>query len=295
MTRNPSSSSAEAFAKEGVEVVKGDLDHKESLKAAFTGANAIFAVTDFWTHFRNPDNGPKAEAAGRTINEYAMDLEIAQGMNIAEVAASPEVMKTLERFVFSSLSEVRKWSKGKYTNVYHFDGKATIVNNVKSQLPELAARMSTVLIGHYVTNWKVFDVMAPRKKPDGSWVTQKPEGAESKIPFVCTERDTGAFVKALILDLPPGKQLLGVSEAMTWPEWMRIWGEHQGVKAGFEQVSMEAFLSDVPDVLKKELAESYQFNAEFGWDGGDPDVLKIEDVSIHMISNPGTRADMKLA
>ncbi|MBE7182287.1 MAG: NmrA family NAD(P)-binding protein [Terriglobus roseus] len=279
ITRNPSGASAKKYADQGAELVKGDLDDEASLARAFAGAHAIFSVTDFWQHFSNPANAEKARNVGRTINEYAYDLEVAQGLRIARAAASAEVAATLERFVFSSLSEARRWSGGKYEALFHFDGKAEVVNRIRSAMPGLAARMSCVQIGHYVTNWKGFDVMAPKRQPDGSYLVLKPEPAETQVPFVCTQRDTGAFVKALVLDLPPGKTLLGVSEFMTWPEWMRLWGDHLGVKAGFAQVPMEEFLKNVPEALKAELSQSYQYAAEFGWDGGDPDVMRVEDVS----------------
>ncbi|KAF2096457.1 putative hscarg dehydrogenase [Rhizodiscina lignyota] len=279
ITRNPSSAAAQDFAAKGAEIVKGELDDKASLVAAFTGANAIFAVTDFWAHFGNADNAAKAEAAGKTINEYAYDLEVVQGINMAEAAASPEVFKTLERFVFSSLAEVRKWTGGKYKWVWHFDSKAEIVNYIKEKLPELDARSSFVQIGHYMTNWKLFPAMAPQKQPDGSFLVQKPEAPECLIPWVATERDTGAFVKALV-EMPAGKQIIGVSEYMTWPEWTKLWGRVLGVEAKFVQLPMDQFLSDVPEVLKRELYESFAFNAEFGWTGGDPDVLKPTDLPV---------------
>jgi hypothetical protein len=49
---------------------------------------------------------------------------------------------------------------------------------------------------------------------------------------VVPQRDTGPFVKALV-DVPPGKDLLVVSQNMTSPEWMTLWGDILGVKAGF--------------------------------------------------------------
>ncbi len=41
------------------------------------------------------------------------------------------------------------------------------------------------------------------------------------MPFGVPYKDTGAFVKSLF-DLPPGMNLLGVSEQMTWPEWTKL-------------------------------------------------------------------------
>lgn len=151
------------MATRGAEIVRGDLEDKTSLIAAFKGAHAIFTVTDFWTPFRDQKNFTKADEAGKTINEYAYDVEVRQGRNVAEAAAEPSVLQTLEHFVFSALSDVRKWSKGKDTWAYHFDSKAKIVEYIRQDSPELDKRMSTVQMGHYVTNWRTTPALAPQK------------------------------------------------------------------------------------------------------------------------------------
>lgn len=48
LTRNASAASAQALTAEGVEMVAADVDDLSSLQRAFEGADAIFAVTDFW-------------------------------------------------------------------------------------------------------------------------------------------------------------------------------------------------------------------------------------------------------
>ena len=53
LTRDPNSEKARALAALGAEVVKGDVDDVESMKAAFSGAYGVFGVTFFWEHF-NP-------------------------------------------------------------------------------------------------------------------------------------------------------------------------------------------------------------------------------------------------
>lgn len=159
ITRDPSKPNAQALTVKGVEVVKADIEDKASLIQAFTGAHAIFAVTDFWAFVRDPE---AAKAAGKRINEYAYDREVQQGQNIADAAADPAVLKTLQRFVYSSLSNVRKWSRGKYTLVYHFDSKAQVVEYIKNRHPDLNARTSTVQIGEYADNWRN-PALAPHK------------------------------------------------------------------------------------------------------------------------------------
>ena len=94
------------------------------------------------------------------MNEFCFDLEVQQGKNISNAAAK---VKTLERYVCSSLSDVKKWSNGKYTWVYHFDSKAKVVEYIKDELPELAKKMSVLQIGLYTTHWQAAPFLAPQK------------------------------------------------------------------------------------------------------------------------------------
>ena len=277
ITRNPSSTAAQSLAEKGVEILKGDLDDKQSLLPAFEGASVVFSNTDFFGHLfaaiaSNDITG------GRTPNEYAFDREVEQGINIAEAAASPEVLKTLKRFVLSSLSDTRKWSNGKYTYAYHNNAKAEMIRVIQKRMPELAQRMSTVQIGHYVTNWRASPLMAPQKQPDGSFVVQRTFSPTYRMPYVVAHEDTGPFVKALV-DLPSATNLLGVSEHMTVPEWTKLWGGVMGVKAVYKQVSEEEFFKGVPEPLAKELGETFAYVEEFGYTGGDPEVVEAEQVS----------------
>lgn len=256
--------------------MQGDLDDKQSLARAFNGATAIFSNTDFFTHLyhaMDPSNLP----AGRTAQQYAYDREVKQAMNIAWAAAAPAVFGTLKRFVLSNLSNARKWSGGKYTSVYHFDSKAEMIRLTRERHPELAARMSTLQIGHYVTNWKAFAGLAPRRQADGSFVMSRSTSPAFTMPHIVTHRDTGPFVKALV-DLPPGKDLLAVSEWMTFPEWMETWGRVLGVEARYQQISSEEMFEGVPAALTEELKDGFDYIEEFGFTGGDPDVLGPEHV-----------------
>ena len=159
LTRDPSKANAQALKARGIEMVAGDLDQPETLTAAFSGAHAIYAITDFWQPYFNPGNKERLKE-GQTMNEFCFDLEVRQGMNIANAAAK---VKTLERFVCSSLSDVKKWSKGKYTWVYHFDSKAKVVEYIKDELPDLAKKMSVLQIGLYATHWQAAPFLAPQK------------------------------------------------------------------------------------------------------------------------------------
>lgn len=63
-------------------------------------------------------------------------------------------------------------------------------------------------------------------------------------------------------------------------EYMKIWGEILGVKARFEEISVEEVNRNIPGGFGIELAEMMAYSAEFGYDGRDPSVIYPEDVSV---------------
>ena len=72
VTRNPNGDKARALVQRGVEVVRADLEDVDSVRAAFDGAAAAFAMT---TH-DGPD-GPRREVAhGRVIAAAAADAAL---------------------------------------------------------------------------------------------------------------------------------------------------------------------------------------------------------------------------
>ncbi|KAK1061312.1 hypothetical protein LTR74_011196 [Friedmanniomyces endolithicus] len=281
ITRNPTSPTAITLAARGVEIVKGDLEDKDSLLPAFEGAAAIFANTDFFGHLKATFANPGL-AGDRSPSQYAADRAMQQYMNIAEAAASRIVLKTLERFVLSSLTEVSKWSKGMYTQCYHMDVKAQAIRAIKTKYPDLAARMSMVQMGQYVRNWQTLLAMHPHKQADGSFVVKRTYSPDREIPFIVTHKDTGAFVKALVVDLPAGKHILGVSESMTWPAWTKLWAEVVGVQATFERVSEAEFWAGLPKAFTDVLAPDFAFVDEFGYTGGDPEVMTAEKLGVEI-------------
>jgi len=266
-----------ALSDKGVEVVQGNFDDVGSLIAAFEGANVVFGVTDFWAPMFNPATKAKL-APGQLINEYCFDLEVQHGKNIAD-AVSTIASTTLTHYIWSSLSNVRKWSKGKYTWVYHFDSKAVIYEYILQNYPELAKRTSTVQIGSYAGNFRKQHAIGLHKTPDGVYEWVKCSPGSTQFPWVDTRVDTGKFVRALV-KAAPGKQLLGVSQMVSYDEYMRVWGEVLGVKARYMSVTPAEYERLWPVEVGKEVTESSLYNDEFGWDGGDPEVMRPGDLRL---------------
>lgn len=139
ITRNKSSQSAKSWESEGVEIVEANLNDAASLTSAFQGADIIFGVTDFWTIFKDPESLAK-KAAGQDITEYCFEVELQQGKNLADSAAS---IPSLSRYIFSSMANATKWSKGKFRQLYHMDSKALAADYAKS-LPSLKDKFSQI-------------------------------------------------------------------------------------------------------------------------------------------------------
>ena len=59
-------------------------------------------------------------------------------------------------FIVSTLSHARKSSNGAFTELYHFDAKADIFPDyVQKKYPELAAKMSCVQTGYFMTSYRL--------------------------------------------------------------------------------------------------------------------------------------------
>jgi hypothetical protein len=277
VNRDPTKPECLALVEKGVEVVKGSFEEVDSLIAAFQGANVVFGVTDFWAPFFNPATVPKL-APGQLVNEYCYEVELQQGKNIADAVATI-ADSTLDLYVWSTLSDVRKWSKGKYTWVYHFDSKAKVYDYIKEEHPNLAKKTSTVQLGWYADNWKTLRSSVPQRAEDGVYELRTYAKSDVVVPWVDARSDTGKFVRALV-HTAPGKTLLGVSQLITYGDYAKAWGEVNGVPTRFNHVSGEEYVKLLPDTIKEELLESIAYIEDFGWDGGEPGVLRPWDVSL---------------
>jgi uncharacterized protein YbjT (DUF2867 family) len=103
LTRDPQSSRSQELRRQGIEIIKGDINDPATLIAAFHGADIIFGTTAY---------SSKALLPG--MQQASYELEVQQGKNIAEAAATVE---TTELFVWSSLSAATRWSKDKYSRI----------------------------------------------------------------------------------------------------------------------------------------------------------------------------------
>jgi uncharacterized protein YbjT (DUF2867 family) len=84
--RDPNSPAAEALAKQGVELVKGDLNDQASIESALKGAYGVYSVQNYW----RPDVGREGE--------------LRQGKNVANAAKAAGT----KHFVYSSVGAAQR-------------------------------------------------------------------------------------------------------------------------------------------------------------------------------------------
>jgi len=103
LARKPESDAAQALAAAGIEVIQGDLDDAESLKAALKDVWGVFAVQNTW--------------------EGGVEREEEQGKRIAKLAREAGV----QHFVYTSVGSAER-----ETGVPHFDNKWRVENEVRA-------------------------------------------------------------------------------------------------------------------------------------------------------------------
>src|SRR5258705_1612429 len=102
LTRKPDSERAMALARQGVDIVKGDLDDEATLRRALAGAWGVFGV--------------------QNAGEAGVEREEAQGKRLATLAREAGV----EHYVYTSVGSAHK-----RTGVPHFDNKWRIEETVR--------------------------------------------------------------------------------------------------------------------------------------------------------------------
>jgi uncharacterized protein YbjT (DUF2867 family) len=102
LTRKPESEQAAALARQGVDLVKGDLDDEATLRRALAGAWGVFGV--------------------QNTGEAGVEREEAQGKRLATLAREAGV----EHYVYTSVGSAHK-----QTGVPHFDNKWRIEETVR--------------------------------------------------------------------------------------------------------------------------------------------------------------------
>ncbi|KAL1962102.1 hypothetical protein VTN77DRAFT_569 [Rasamsonia byssochlamydoides] len=289
LTRNPSSPTAQKLAAQGVDIVKADLDDATSLKGVLAGANLIFSVTNYWEPFFHPDCRLKAAQAGISCRRYAYDVELQQGKNIADAAA--QTVDTLDDngFIASTLSHAGRCSQGRFQELYHFDAKADVFPDyVREKHHRLAAKMSCVQTGYFMSSYKFVPGAYLRRTPDGTFEMNFPTAPDAPVPHLEVNADTGNFIYA-VSRLPPGGSYMAEGTTCSWTEYIQLWSKITSIPGGYRQVSLEEFVEIIPDhEFGRELGDMFVYSTDPGYDGGDVTLLRAEDIQKAGVDCPMT-------
>jgi hypothetical protein len=105
-----------------------------------------------------------------------------------------------------------------------------------------------------------------------------PTTPDALIPHLDVNTDTGPFVYA-VSQMPPGKNYIAEGARCTWPEFLRIWGEVTKVATKYQEITLEQFIEASPDKeFGREAGDMFLYSSNPGYDGGDPSILKPEDI-----------------
>jgi len=236
-TRDPSSASAQRLLAKypSVELVTFDLTKKETVPPAFAGAHAVFAMTNFWQPdvMANPD------------------LEFEQGKLMADAARDARV----KQYIWSTLDNAEKLSKGALSHVYHLTSKALVEDYVRS-IKEFTSAF--VALGCYFDNftqtfWK------PKKDADGVWVYSTPMHANTQMGLADAE-DTGPVVLALLenMDQFAGKVVEVSAPYMTLNELAETFTKVTGLPSKYVQVEAD------PKRMSQEIIEMCIWFEKYG-------------------------------
>ncbi|KAJ7785222.1 NAD(P)-binding protein [Mycena maculata] len=245
-TRDAAKPAAQALAKLGVDIVVVSfvVENKDEVYKAFVGADFAFLVTNFWEHLN-------------------VEKETEEGKLLVDAAKAGGV----SRIVWSGLPSIIKTSAGKYTHVYHFEGKAVVTEyGRQSGVPFV-----DVQAGWYGTNFLNTPGMI-MKHEDGSFVILWPIQPTTLVPFIDAVRDYGLFVRyALELPVfPDGSELVAHGENISITDLASQLSQGTGKNIVFKQITVDRYkqgleAAGVPPHIILDMVDSYQAWDEYGW------------------------------
>lgn len=210
LVRDPVADKATALAGRGAELVAADLEDDASLRSAFSGAAAVFAMAS-----PTPERGADGEAA--------------HGRAIADAAASIGVAHV----VYSSVDGVDRNS-----GIPHFESKLEI----EHYLRELGVPSTFVRPVFFMDNFARF--MVPTEE-DGAVVVRMPMPGDVPLQMIASA-DVAAVSTVALLE--PERIESGVvqiaGDELTGEQIAAAYGEHRGLEGRYEAVSTDVLDED---------------------------------------------------
>jgi uncharacterized protein YbjT (DUF2867 family) len=218
LVRDPASPAARSLADAGATVVTGDLDDRESLRAAMSEVSGVFLVLSMMTGARvSPEGVAAEERRGRTVAELAVETGI-------------------EHLVYSSVAGANQ-----HTGIPHIESKTRI----EAHLRDLNVPATIVRPAFFMENF------ATHTKPalvDGELVVSLALRPDTPLQLIAM-RDIGALA-ARAFDHPCDDPVVIAGDSLTGTEIADGFAKARGVPARFEQVPLARLAAFDPEVAR---------------------------------------------
>ncbi|KAH8822052.1 hypothetical protein F5884DRAFT_717404 [Xylogone sp. PMI_703] len=250
ITRNPSSPSALAWARKGIEVVKGDLDDSSSLAAALVGAHTVYGMT----------NSP--------FDQTKKHAEIEQGKRLADAALTASA----KYLIWSTTPSAVAISSGTLNQVAHFDAKADVEDYIRS----LPIRHTFYAPGAFMQNF--LGPFRPQPDGQGGFALIQFVKPETEMPLLDVVNDTGKFVGAMLEnpDAYDGKYVAAAGGVYSFQEAAKIISKVSGKRVGYKQIPEDGWKAHLPDFMKEEMAEMMKLFQDYGYYGKETNSIVQE-------------------
>ncbi|MDT3434217.1 NmrA/HSCARG family protein [Haloarcula sp. 1CSR25-25] len=225
LTRDATSDAAEALEARGVTVVEGDMTDADRMQELVDGMDAVYSVTTFM--------------------EHGTDVEVEQGVTLAEAAADAGV----DHFVYSSVG-----SADADTGLPHFESKWA----VEQRIEELGLPATVVRPVFFMQN---FAYMMREDIMDGQLVMPLNEGVSLAV---VDATDIGQTVVAALSDPEAflGEVVTLAGDDLTVEKFAAAFGD----QLGHEVEPVHADVEDYREMAGDEMADMFQWFNDVGYD-----------------------------
>ncbi|KAK5055323.1 hypothetical protein LTR84_013073 [Exophiala bonariae] len=245
VTRTTDSAKAKSLREKNVDVVQGDVKHRESLEKVFSGVHTLFAMT-------TPAGGERA---------------VEDELNVIKTIADVAVESGIEYIIFSTLPSVTDISGGKYRGVTPFDAKAKGEQYIRG----LSIKSSFYCPGSFMENFESQTFLAPQRDPNqaDTWTLSRNMSPHTQMPLIDAVGDGGKFVGAILADPAKfeGKKICAATKFYSWSEIASILSKHTGKKVVYKQESNEDFAKSLPPPAAPIFIDYFSYIEDHGYFG----------------------------
>jgi uncharacterized protein YbjT (DUF2867 family) len=244
LTRKPDAHAAKQLARQGIELVQGDLEDPPSLDRASRGAYGIYSVQDFWS--------------------VGAKREVQQGKNLADAAKKAGV----HHFIYSSVGGAER-----NTGIPHWESKWEVEKHIRRLgLPATIFRPVSFMETYHILEVEVGILkgkLADPIRPDKPYQT------------IATD-DIGAFV-ALAFDRPKdflGLELEIAGSELTNLEAAQVFSQVMGKPVKFRRLPLPI----VRLILGKEFHAMFRWFNEQGYKANIADLRsRYPEIHLHTL------------